>query len=544
MSVSAEIVRHAPSAVFAPPETVRPVIGRPPLLVWLLTALHAVLLVVHSLLVPTWRGPDEPKHVDLVVAVMEGRGYPGYDQRLMDRGIRRSHELVRYQEGSRNLRRDEAMPRAERPSRADLVARGRPAQVELTGKDLNHMAQHPPAYYLYVAAGGVLTDALAPGSGLGSYDHEVATLRLLSLLLVIPLPLLAWATGRAAGASQRSSVAAAVVPLTIPQLTHVGSVVNNDTLLVLVMGILTLVAVRLATGNVTRRSAVVAGVLTGLALLVKAFAFVIPLWLVVALVSGYRRRDRRLASLLATYLGTAFVAGGWWWIGNVIRYGQLHPSMEYAKRLADKPGSIDRDVSGWLADWLPDMSNRFWGAFGWVEVPLPAPLTTAATAVVVAGVAAALVARRRPLAGAATVALVLPTLLLGILVFLSGLRLYLTSVVAAMVQGRYLFGGVVGLSVLVAVGLGRLLGRRAPLLPILLLVAAIAMQLHAVATLLDAFWGEEGTGVMDSLAAVGAWSPWPPWVLVILTMLGTATVVATGLAAWTFAGLGRRRLGS
>lgn len=543
MTTSSTTPRHVSEAVPEPPPPAAPALGRPPLLVWLLTACHVVLLVFHSVLVPTWRGPDEPKHVDLVVALAEDRVYPAYDQRVMDRGIRRSHSLVRYQEGSRHLRRDEAMPRADRPSRAELKESGQPADVELQGRpDLNHMAQHPPVYYLYLAAGSLVTDAVFPGMGLGSYDQEVGLMRLLSLLLIVPLPLLAWATARLAHATEPAALAAAVVPLTIPQLTHVGAVVNNDALLVLLMGALTLLAVRFAAGHISRRSVVVAGALTGLALLVKAFAFVVPVWLAVAILWGCRRRGRRWVPVVAGYLGTAFVAGGWWWLGNLVRHGQLHPSTEYAKRLAEKPAGVDRDLSGWLADWLPNMSERFWGSFGWVEIPLPTPWTTAATALVVAGVAAAVVSRRRPIPARTAVALMLPTLLLAALVFLSGFRLYRASTVAAMVQGRYLFGGLVGLSVLVAVGLGRLLGRREPLLPVLLLVAAAAMQLRAVATLFDAFWGEEGSRIVESLAAAGAWSPWPPWVLMGLTAVGTATAVATGVAALRFAGLGRRRV--
>lgn len=242
------------------------------------------------------------------------------------------------------------------------------------------------------------------------------------------------------------------------------------------MGVLTLMAVRFATGRVGLRSAVLAGVLTGLALLVKGFAFVVPVWLVVAIVWGCGRGIRRPLPLLAAYVGATFVAGGWWWVGNLIRYGQIQPSLEYVRRLSEAPPSAERDLSGWLADWLPNMSERFWGSFGWVEIPLPNRWTTTATAVVLVAVVAAVVKRRPPLAGAVTVALLLPTVLLGGFVFFSGLRLYQMSTVAAMVHGRYLFGGIVGFSVLVAVGLAHLLTRRAPLLPAVLLMGAAAMH--------------------------------------------------------------------
>ncbi|MBW3557940.1 MAG: DUF2142 domain-containing protein, partial [Actinobacteria bacterium] len=534
---------HVPEVVREPPSPLAPVLRRPPLLVWLLTALHVMLLAFHSLLVPTWRGPDEPNHVDLVVAVAEDRTYPAYDQRVMDPGIRGSLPLVRFQDGSRQLLRGEALPRSARPSRHELREAGRDIDLSVVFDRegvLNHMAQHPPAYYLSMAAGTLVIDAVAPGSGLGSYDREVGIMRALSLLLVAPLPLLAWATGRAADASEAASVGAAVVPLAVPQLTHIGSAVNNDALLLLLMGALVLLATRFATGHVSRRSVVIAGVLTGLAFLVKAFAFVVPIFMALALALGIRRR-RPWAGATSGYLAVALVAGGWWWVVNVVRYGSVAPSVEYATRLREAGSDTRRDLSAWLVDWIPNMSERFWGSFGWVEVPLPDVWTTAATAVVVLAVAAALLRRPRPLPGSVNLVLLLPILLLGAFVFASGFRLYRLSAVPAMVQGRYLFGGLVGLSVLVAAGLGRLLGRRATLLPVLLLLAAAAMQLRAVGTLLDAFWGEPGSGVAESLAAAAAWSPWPPTLLVAFAGLAAATVVATGVGAVRFADLGRRR---
>ncbi len=530
------------SSADAAPRPAGPLAGGPPALVWLLTALHAVLLVFHAVLVPTWRAADEPNHVDLVVAVAEESAYPAYDQRVMDPGIRGSLPLVQFQEGSRHLARGEAVPRTERPTRPELREAGRDVDLSVIFDRegvLNHMAQHPPAYYLYMAAGTVVTDALLPGTGLGSYDREVGIMRVLSLLLVVPLPLLAWATATAAGASTSAAAGAAVVPLAIPQLTHIGAGVNNDALLLLVMGILTLLAVRFAAGHVDRRGVVLAGALTGVALLAKAFAFVVPVWLAVALAFGLHRRGRRWAPVMGGYLAVAFVVGGWWWLVNLVRYGSVSPSVEYATRLREAASGVERNLSSWLAAWLPDMSERFWGSFGWVEVPLPLPWTAAATAVVIVTVAAAVGRGRVP--GTVTVVLVLPTLLLAAFVFLSGLRLYQLSAVPAMVQGRYLFGGLVGLSVLVAIGLGRLLGRRAGLVPALLLLAAAAMQLRAVATLLGTFWGEPGSSIVHSLAAAAAWSPWPPGVLLALGGVGAATVVATGIGALRFAGLGRRQ---
>ena len=39
---------------------------RVPRVVWLITALNLALLLLFATLLPTWRAPDEPQHVDLV----------------------------------------------------------------------------------------------------------------------------------------------------------------------------------------------------------------------------------------------------------------------------------------------------------------------------------------------------------------------------------------------------------------------------------------------------------------------------------------------
>jgi small subunit ribosomal protein S36 len=75
-----------------------------------------------------------------------------------------------------------------------------------------------------------------PGrAGLGgwSFPAQLGVLRLLSALLLLPLPALAAAAARRLGAAPAVVTAAALLPLAVPQLAHVGASVNNDVLLVL-----------------------------------------------------------------------------------------------------------------------------------------------------------------------------------------------------------------------------------------------------------------------------------------------------------------------
>ena len=74
---------------------------------------------------------------------------------------------------------------------------------------------------------------LVPGFDDRSFVTQVGVLRLLSAALLLPLPLLAAAAARRLGAGPPVAIAAALLPLGVPQLAHVGASLNNDVLLVL-----------------------------------------------------------------------------------------------------------------------------------------------------------------------------------------------------------------------------------------------------------------------------------------------------------------------
>lgn len=60
---------------------VQHVIRRMPAIVWTVTALHVTAFLAYSILVPTYRAPDEPLHVDLAHDVSEELDYPAWDER-------------------------------------------------------------------------------------------------------------------------------------------------------------------------------------------------------------------------------------------------------------------------------------------------------------------------------------------------------------------------------------------------------------------------------------------------------------------------------
>ncbi|MGH2813509.1 MAG: hypothetical protein ACRDI1_12500, partial [Actinomycetota bacterium] len=103
-SVAVEPVTNAKTnAVTAP--------RRVPRGVWAVTALWGALLILYTVLFPTFRGPDENRHVDLIVAVGRDSGYPDFDEKNLSRAMVTSMEAIHFERNSFNLTEEEAPPR-------------------------------------------------------------------------------------------------------------------------------------------------------------------------------------------------------------------------------------------------------------------------------------------------------------------------------------------------------------------------------------------------------------------------------------------------
>src|SRR5690606_31588073 len=122
--------------------------------------------------------------------------------------------------------------------------------------------------------------------------------------------------------SRPVAVAAAALPLAVPQLTHVVGAVNNDNLLNVSAAAVVLVATAVAGGDLSRRTALWAGAALGVALLAKAFAVTLLVLLAAAYLLGWARRRGWLPwQPVLVAFGTAFVVGGWWWVRNILVHG-------------------------------------------------------------------------------------------------------------------------------------------------------------------------------------------------------------------------------
>lgn len=488
-----------------------------PVMVWALVGLHGVLLLLASVLYPTYRAPDESVHTDMVVALAQRWDYPGVGEQRVSQRVIASHAVVGYDRIGEEtpLQAIDAPPRGERPSFAEL---GPDVPSDL----LQWMAAHPPLYYAAAAA----AVSLVPGVSDWPFDQVVGFLRVFGALLVLPLPLLAYRTAQRLGAARPAALTAAVVPLMIPQLTHIGASVNNDQLLILLLAGLSLPALAAARGDTSVRTALGAGVLAGLALLTKGFALFAPAWLAGAYALGAARGGRG-GSLGAGAVAvvTATAIGGWWWIRNLIVFGTVQPS---GVPSPPSPEGFVPDLGSWLPFFIQRLSVRFWIEPNILPEGLP-PVDLLATLLVVVCCVAAFVGSRERHRNPAELAVLLgPLGGLAAIVIFGSWRVYARTGTPYAIHGRYLYGAIVGIAVVAALGAAALLRKRARWLPFAALVAAVVVQLVASGLALAEYWGP--AGVAPRVAAVLAWSPWPPALVVAVTAVGAALAGWLGVA--------------
>ena len=334
------------------------------------------------------------------------------------------------------------------------------------------MPQHPPLYYQAMAT--VLRVERAITGGPASADRELALLRLVNVLLILPLPLLAWWAARRFGLSEATAVTASVALFAVPMLTHIGPPSTTTTCSRCSARWCSPCAQGSSggTGRCGRRSrsasppaspcsprrspppcpwSIVAAYAVGLTELVG------ERWL---------DRARRVVGPLLAAGGTVLVLAGWWYVGVRQRTGSFTPSIEAANLTsALQPPGFSPSAGEFAGEFTRNLNTRFWGSFGWYTIRFPAWL--AADLHAGRGGRGRHRAAGPPDEGGSTrlqrAFLLVPFLLLFGFVLARAWSLYATTSKFPFIQGRYLFAGIVGLLVLVALGFRRWSGRWAPL---------------------------------------------------------------------------------
>jgi Dolichyl-phosphate-mannose-protein mannosyltransferase len=502
-----------------------------PGIIWSIVVLHVAVVLWQTVLFPNFRSPDEQLQADLIVAVERGVAWPWP-----------SPGTLWVSTGSRagGFAPSTRVPGALHLADVDLPPRDKRLTYDAAGGLTpalayhNQLIQHPPLYY--VLGAGAL--ALTPGWQQQPFDLSFLLLRWWNILLAIPLPLLLWAAARRLRLPDPLPVAAALVPLAVPELTHTESAINNDNLLITLFGVLTLLVVRVITGDTSRRTAVAVGVVGSLALLTKGFALVIPVWVGLAyLVAVLRSRERRRSTLLS--LGIAWVLtlpGLAWWIHNRVAYGALQPYGNRTEPPVLTPKySFSESGWGWLSRLVERLNTLFFvhDQTGLRQHHLPWKMAILAGAIMLLGVAVTLVWRSIP----RLTALVLLFPLAGTFAIVaqgSWTQFAATHSYHGM-QGRYLYAGLAGLALVAVAATAKLPDRLRRLTPVAVLLFAVAMQTVYLTYTVALFWAPARGDQLEKLgASVGAMLDWyalpPPFVIgIVLAVIASfvATLIGT-----------------
>lgn len=304
---------------------------------------------LYSVVVPEWEAPDEPAHF----------AYVAY---LLDRG-----GLPRMEEGA-------GPTEANQPPLYYLLAAALVAPVDRTDPA---GAFEPNPRFIWAGQGGREPNVAVHGTA-STYPYAGQALALhvarlasvlagaatVGLVVLLGLELL----------PRRPSVALLAGGLAAfnPQFAFAGGALGNDVLTALLSSATALAVLRAARAPERARGWAVVGVLVGLALLTKlTAAFLLPVAGLAALGLALHRRSGRLAWRGALALGVPIVAlTGWWFARNQVLYGDPFGQVVFQRIHAwnQRFAPVTADDVARFAD---KTFRSFWGTFGWMTLGMP-----------------------------------------------------------------------------------------------------------------------------------------------------------------------------
>lgn len=522
--------------------------------VWLVTAVWGALLLGASLVWPVPYGYDEASHVDMAYAYSV-HPFRFYGPGKLSYSVGDTNMQQRLLPGIPPRQRFAVAPIATRSQRPTLAQLGGPKRE--VGGAPDQMVQHPPLYYWMEAI--VMR---VPGVSSLSWDVEIWLMRLLSIVIVLPVPFLCWYTtrrllGRSTGSDPpsgrrghwaerdvaRTAVLAAVIPLTIPNLIRDSASVDNDALLLLTTSVVIALSARVVTGDLSRRTAVGVAIALAAALWTKGFGLILPVPIVLAYVYGwwrYRTGRRDFRSLLTPVAIAAAggLAGSFWWIRNLIDYGTVQTD-GYGTFTAKLFGTATNNgtVGHFIRPFLGGFVSRIWGGIGIPDHPSLGQVVVYGWPLVVAlGLIAAVVVRGSP-GGRLRSWILLSVSILTIAIVAEGSYSTFHKFPAVGVrgnQGRYLYSTIVAVAGVAAIGWSRVISRRilAWAVPTVLSLAVITNAAAWILILRSWYQplvpASRLRGFENAVHGLLRWSPLPYGITVLLVFV---LPVLTGITA-------------
>jgi len=394
-------------------------------LTFLIAIILAYLIIgtLFAVYTPAWQAPDEPAHYNYIRYLAEQKRLP----------------ILQYGDYPHNYLRA-------------IVSSGFPSALSID--PIRYEFHQPPLYYLLAVP------------MFWSFDGALLPLRLLSVMLGAGLVYVAFRVAWAACPAQPLvALGTAALVAFVPMHTAMTAAVNNDTLAELLLALALWRLAVYARGRTEGRSLALVGLILGLGLLTKIYAFigvgsgVVVVWL--------RRRDnwrqalREWAWLLAPALALILP----WLVRNAAVYGwpDLMGLMRHDTVVEGQPTTVQ-----WIADYgwryligegLRTTFHSFWGKFGWMAVVMDRRFYLALgafVAVAAVGLMAWLTTLRRDRAARQQHGVLLALLALQACLTLLAYLWYNTKYVQH--QGRYLFPALVPIGLAVAQGWWMLAG--------------------------------------------------------------------------------------
>lgn len=442
-----------------------------------LTLLFLIWQAVWAISTPAFRSPDEPQHVNSILRVAEGGGWPDPGKAYLSPSVLRvGHESGMISPNAIGFDVTDRTQLFERYSAEtvplfdsmQVTPHSERVSLEYTGyltSQVDQMTQHPPVFYYIEAFVFRLF-----GAESWPWDRQILLMRLVSAAMTLPLIPSVIYTARKMGSSERAALGAGIMAFGVPQLAFITGAVTNDSLTIgLGSIVIAACAAVMAQKRGSWRMVLIAGLALGAALWTKGTA--IPLGLTVALAFLANPRIgilwRRFVH--ATSAGLIGVAvGGAWWIRNIIRFGVIQPA---GYQSADKGPGYD-----WfylIRTALKSLITSYWGRFDWLSWWLPTQLiwALAITCAVLIGVAIYKSSERLK-----RLVLLSYTLSVSCLLVFQAWTQYRDYGIVAGVQGRYLFPGIAGILALVALAIDSpvLAKRKMPLIGLTGVTVAVA----------------------------------------------------------------------
>lgn len=409
----------------------------------LLTLLVVIVQTVWALTIPAFRGPDEPHHVNSILRIASGGGWPEpgdamLDPKIIEAGQQSGMIVPDGEDFTRQNRTQLHFSGASQANFVDMEVADREDRIVLfpveaaspESAEIDQMTQHPPVYY---AGGALIVQAFdledAP------WDRLVQVLRLYGIFLTIPLVPSIIYTARRLGASRPWALAAGFLPLAVPQLLATSASVTNDTLAI-GLGALTVAALAKAgTERISWKTVFLVGGSLGAALWTKGLllALGLPLILVFMLAKNEPLKKRIIATLAS---GTLALAIGWWWVLNIFRYGVIQPAGFHR----DPPvgwSADSADFGNFFSTAYRTFTNSFFSSFGWLESDFPAIIGQGLIILLIVLVVLSVV--RAGNTRQTYVILLSPFVGLLLLLYVQAWSNYLSTAAVAGVQGRYLY---------------------------------------------------------------------------------------------------------